>query len=36
MSDFAIGISILAVVLLLGAAAVVYVLRLPDIEHWGS
>jgi hypothetical protein len=36
MSDFAISISILAVALLLGAAAVVYVLRLADIEHWGS
>jgi hypothetical protein len=36
MSDFALGISILAAGLLLGAAAIVYVLRLSDIEHWGS
>jgi hypothetical protein len=36
MSDFALGISILAAGLLPGAAVIVYVLRLPDIEHWGS
>jgi len=36
MSDFALGISILAAGMLLGGAVVVYVLRLSHIEHWGS
>jgi hypothetical protein len=36
MSDFALIIAILAAGLLLGAAVVVYVLRLPWTEHWGS
>jgi hypothetical protein len=35
MSDFALGISILAAGLLLGAV-IVYVRRLPWTEHWGS
>ena len=36
MSDFALGISVLAAGLLLGAVGVVYVLRFPWTEHWGS
>jgi hypothetical protein len=35
MSDIALSISLIAAGMLLGAALVVYMLRLPDIE-WGS